>query len=209
MILPRRGPVSDAVRCRRSQLQRVALRVRIRGYAKHVKLMIADTLKDGNLLHCKLYAYLVGHYDLDLAGRTGWRRHHPGELIRARRGGSAAGSSDLLHRNVRPSATWPATESNVCLWPPIRGHCRCERPSPPGARPATPRTGTDPAAGRQQPGLVSFEGHPGRRGRQLDHTGRPRRPAVAVWSSIGCRAQAAPGAEPRGAGTGLVGELQG
>lgn len=43
----------------------------------HASLMIANILKDGNLLHCKLYAYLVGRYDRCVEGRTGWRRYHP------------------------------------------------------------------------------------------------------------------------------------
>lgn len=54
------------------------------------------------------------------------------------------------------------------------------RSSPPGACPTAPCTGTDSAAGGQQSGLVSFEGHPGRGGRQLDYDGRPWRAAVEV-----------------------------
>ena len=76
MILPRRGPVSDAARCHPSVTES-SLTCTSQGYAKYVRSMITNTLKDGNLLHCRLYACLVGHYDLDLEGRTGPRRYHP------------------------------------------------------------------------------------------------------------------------------------
>ena len=32
--------------------------------------MITNILEDSNLLYCKLYAYLVEHYDLDHVGRN-------------------------------------------------------------------------------------------------------------------------------------------
>jgi len=86
--------------------------------------MIANILKDGNLLYSRLYAYLVRHYDLTRVGRTRWMWRDP---VSGLAGSSEPGKAG--RRSAHPicyiaicdlASRVPTTESNVFLWPPIR-----------------------------------------------------------------------------------------